>query len=167
MHQNGQVNKHAGLPAQRIVSSDLASNAVNRCIPFYYHPNSSCFSNFTFYFLVPALEPLNKLRSCSSTDSVTFICISYISLKDKFNTLAYNSQQSSTTSPMLFIVLRTLPKVLEIHFEEKRLSNQIGFHKKVGNKKSKGDYLNHQQSELTPFGPGEFKCSTIPSFSSI
>ena len=91
MHQNRQVSKHAGLPAQRILSSDLASNAVNRCILVYYHANPSCFSNFTFYFLIPALEALNKLRSCSSTDSVTFICISYIALKDKFNTLAYES----------------------------------------------------------------------------
>lgn len=77
------------------------------------------------------------------------------------------SQQGSTTSSMLFIVLRTLPRVLGIHFEENKLSNQIGFHKKVGTKKSKGDYLNHQQYELTPFGPREFKCSKIPVFSNI
>lgn len=77
------------------------------------------------------------------------------------------SQQGSTTSSMLFIVLRTLPRVLGIHFEKNKLSNQIGFHKKVGNKKSKGDYLNHQQYELMPFGQGEFKCSTIPVFSNI
>ena len=134
MHQNGQGNEHVNCLCRELgvlAYPRMLWIDVSHFIIMQIHLVSA----ITFCCPVLALDSLNKQRPWSSHRQSYFYVHFLMGLKDKSSNLAYKHQQGSTTSSMLFIFLRILPRVLEIHFEEKKLSNQVDFQRRRQQKK--------------------------------
>lgn len=136
MHQNGNDNKHMN-SMWKIGSAGLSLNIKNTCIPFYYCANSSCFSNFTFCFLVPTLDFLNQIRPCSS-------CRRAFPNWAKDKATAQHKKVNGVQGPLQsFLNCKEYQPGCWKSIQKRQNCQITWFFREVGSEKYKGEYLNH------------------------